>query len=193
MKRYNRRVFVGQSLAAAGTFAVAPGLLRAQQSNEKIGVTIVGAGGRGGSHISAYLSDPRTDILYVVDVDETAGNKRADAIAKSQGFRPKFVKDMRESYDDKSVKVMSTATPNHWHALAGIWAMQAGIDCYIEKPVCHNIAEGTALIAAARKYEKICQVGTQCRSHQALHDAVKFLNEGELVKSTLPWTLLQAA
>ena len=75
---------------------------------------------------------------------------------------------MREAFDDKAVDIVSTATPNHWHALCGVWAMQAGKDAYIEKPICHNIAEGAALVAAARKYERMCQVGTQCRSNPAI-------------------------
>jgi predicted dehydrogenase len=80
--------------------------------------------------------------------------------------------------DIDAVDVVTVATPNHWHALAGVWAMQAGKDAYIEKPVCHNIAEGSALIAAARKYGRMCQVGTQCRSSQACIDAVKFIADG---------------
>jgi predicted dehydrogenase len=178
MKNISRRTFVGQTLAAGAAIAVAPGILRAQGANDKVGVAVIGAGGRGGSHTNAYLKDSRTEILYVVDVDQQHGNKMADAIAGSQGSRPKMVTDMRRVFDDQSVDAISTATPNHWHALCGIWAMQAGKDCYIEKPVCHNIAEGSALIAAARKYKRICQVGTQCRSNPALRDAVAFLHAG---------------
>jgi predicted dehydrogenase len=73
---------------------------------------------------------------------------------------------------------VSTATPNHWHALCGVWAMQAGKDVYIEKPICHNIAEGSALVAAAKKYKRMCQVGTQCRSNPAIQNAMKFIHDG---------------
>ena len=90
------------------------------------------------------------------------------------------MQDVRKILDDKSVDVVSIATPNHWHALGGVWAMQAGKDAYIEKPICHNIAEGAALIAAAAKYKRMCQVGTQCRSSQAVIDAVKFLQDGAI-------------
>jgi hypothetical protein len=113
-----------------------------------------------------------------VDVDEKKGNKQCDIIAEQQGSRPKLVTDMRRAFDDKSIDAVSTATPNHWHALCGIWAMQAGKDTYIEKPICHNIAEGNALVAAAKKYKRVCQTGTQCRSNSALIDAIKFMNEG---------------
>ena len=178
MSQITRRRFVGQSLAATAAIAVAPHFGKAQSPNEKMGVAVIGAGGRGGSHIGQYLNDSRTEILYIVDVDEKTGNERCDAIEKSQGSRPDMVTDMRRVLDDKSIDAISTATPNHWHALCGIWAMQAGKDCYIEKPVCHNIAEGSALVAAARKYKRICQVGTQSRSNPALIEAVKFLAEG---------------
>lgn len=178
MTRPNRRQFVQTSLAASVAVSASPLLSQAQSPNEKIGMAVVGCGGRGGSHIGAWLNDKRTEILYVVDVDEGAGNRRADAIEKQQGRRPTFVMDMRKAFDDPSVDAISTATPNHWHALCGVWAMQAGKDAYLEKPVSHNIAEGSALIAAARKYKRICQVGTQCRSSKALHDAMAFIREG---------------
>jgi predicted dehydrogenase len=177
-----RRRFLHRTLAAGTAAAVtpwaAPYIARAQSPNERLGVAVVGAGGRGGSHLDAFSSDPRTYVLYVVDVDERIGNVRCEAVERKQGIRPKLVKDMREAFDDESVDIVSTATPNHWHALCGIWAMQAGKDAYIEKPVCHNIAEGSALIATARKYNRMCQVGTQCRSSAAVRDAVEFLQTG---------------
>jgi predicted dehydrogenase len=146
---------------------------------------VVGVHGRGGEHLSAFSGDPRSVVLYVVDVDEKVGQGRCEAIGKKQGVKPKWVRDMREAFADKAVEAVSTATPNHWHALVGIWAMQAGKDVYIEKPVCHNIAEGSALIAAARKYGRMCQVGTQCRSHAAIRDAMKFIHEGGIGEVSL--------
>ena len=177
-RKISRRSFVGKTVALAGGVALATGSARMVSPNDKIGIAIVGAGGRSRSHISAWLKDSRTEILYVVDIDEAAGNSKCDAIAKEQGTRPTFVTDMRRAFDDQSVNAVSTATPNHWHALCGIWAMQAGKDVYIEKPISHNIAEGAALIAAAKKYKRVCQTGTQCRSHSAIQDAVKFMNDG---------------
>ena len=147
-------------------------------ANEKLGVAVIGANGRGGSHIDEYLRDERTEIRAIVDADEAVANRRCDDIEKKQGTRPKAVIDMRQAFDDKSIDFISTATPNHWHALTGVWAMQAGKDAYIEKPVCHNVHEGSALIAAARKYGRMCQVGTQCRSSQAIIDAFAFMREG---------------
>ncbi len=178
MSRITRRSFVRQSLVTGSAVIAAPYIARSADANGKMGIAVIGGGGRGGSHISEWLRDSRTEIVTICDVDEKAANSRATQIEQKQGFRPKIVKDMRKAFDDDAVDAISTATPNHWHALCGIWAMQAGKDAYVEKPVCHNIAEGSALIAAARKYKKMCQVGTQCRSSAAVIDAVKWMNEG---------------
>lgn len=178
MSRITRRRFVGQSLAASAAVMAVPYIGRAQNPNGKLGVAVVGVKGRGGSHLDAFVGDSRTHVVFIADVDEYVGKSRAESVAKKQGFAPKVVRDMREAFEAPGVDIVSTATPNHWHALCGIWAMQAGKDVYIEKPVCHNIAEGSALVAAARKYKKICQVGTQCRSSKAIIEAVQFMKEG---------------
>lgn len=178
MTRITRRRFVGQSLATTAAVVAAPYIAKAQGSNSKLGVAVVGVNSRGNSHIGGFLADDRTVVAAIVDVDEYVGKSRAAQVAEKQGFAPKIFRDMREAFETDGIDIVSTATPNHWHALCGIWAMQAGKDAYVEKPVCHNIAEGSALIAASRKYKKMCQVGTQCRSSVAVIDAVKFLEEG---------------
>src|SRR5207244_2088334 len=82
--------------------------------------------------------------------------------------------------DDKSIDAISIATPNHWHALAAIWAMQAGKDVYVEKPVSHNVSEGRRIVETARKYNRICQTGTQIRTSPGVRDAIAFLRQGKL-------------
>jgi len=185
MNKLTRRHFLERSLLVGSATLSFPSLLRAAAPNSKLGVVVIGVGGRGGSHISAFLADPRTEIRYLVEVDEKIGAARAASIAERQGVAPKVVRDLREAFDSRDVDLMSTATPNHWHALAGIWAMQAGKDAYIEKPISHNIAEGSALVAAARKYGRICQVGTQCRSNPAIIDAMEFLHTGGIGRVNL--------
>ena len=148
MSRITRRRFVKSSVAATVGLAAAPRFARGVSPNETIGVAVIGAGGRGNAHLGYFSRNERTEVLYIVDVDEKVGNARCDAVEKSQRKRPQMVRDMRHVFDDPSVDVISTATPNHWHALCGVWAMQAGKDAYIEKPVSHNIAEGSALVAA---------------------------------------------
>jgi predicted dehydrogenase len=186
MSKFTRRRFLEDSMFAAAAAAAAttvPGIMSqkaqaAVSANEKLGVAVVGCRGRGNSHIGAYVGDDRTDVLYIVDPDEKVGQSRCEQVAERQSVKPKFVKDMREAFDDDAVNIVSTATPNHWHALTSVWAMQADKDVYVEKPVCHNIQEGRAMVATARKYDKMCQVGTQCRSNPAIQNAMQFIFDG---------------
>jgi len=185
MKQITRRQFLEDSMFAAAAAAavsspILSGVAEAQSSspNEKLLCAVIGCKGRGGSHIGAFSRRKDCQIAYIVDVDENVGQKCCSDVEKRTGKRPKFVKDMRRVFDDKSVDFISTATPNHWHALCGVWAMQAGKDAYLEKPICHDIPEGTALVAAAKKYKRMCQVGTQCRSNPAIINAMKFLADG---------------
>jgi predicted dehydrogenase len=180
-----RRQFLQNSLFAAAA-AVAPtapvfserAAAQGTSPNDKLLCAVIGCNGRGGDHIGAYARRKDVEIAYIVDIDQKVGEKACAKIEKDTGRRPKWVKDMRTVFDDKSVHFISTATPNHWHALCGVWAMQAGKDAYIEKPISHDIPEGAALVAAAKKYGRICQVGTQCRSNPALKNAMQFLADG---------------
>ncbi len=183
MVQRTRREFLQGSLCAAAALSAAPmfsGRAGAQtaSASDKLLCAVIGCNGRGGDHISSLSRRKDCEIAYIVDIDEKVGAKGCNAVEKNTGRRPKWVRDMREVFDDKSVNFITTATPNHWHALCGVWAMQAGKDAYIEKPICHDIPEGAALVAAAKKYQRICQVGTQCRSNPAVQEAVKFMAAG---------------
>ncbi len=182
MKEQTRRQFLQNSMlgvtAATVPFFNATTKAQPTGANDKLLGVVVGCHGRGGSHISAFREREGCELAYIVDVDEKVGQDACASVEKRTGKRPKWVKDMREAFDDKAVDFVTTATPNHWHALCGVWAMQAGKDVYIEKPISHNIAEGAALVAAAKKYKKICQVGTQCRSNPAVQNAVAFMEQG---------------
>jgi predicted dehydrogenase len=166
--------------SSAGAALAADEQKEPRSANEKLSVAIIGVNGRGGSHIGAFLGNGETEITYICDADENVGQRRAADIGKKQGRAPKFVKDMRQVFDDGSVDCVSSATPNHWHSLLSIWAMQAGKDVYIEKPVSHNVSEGRRMVETARKYGRICQTGTQCRSHSGVADAVKYIHDGKL-------------
>jgi len=175
--KISRRKFLGSALVGGAGLAAMPAVLPAGSPNEKLGVAVVGIGGRGMSHLQAFISDPRTEVRYIVEVDSKHAG-RAEVAARKQGVKPKVVRDLREALMSKDVDIVSTATPNHWHALVGVWAMQAGKDVYLEKPISHEIAEGAALVAAAKKYRRMCQVGTQCRSNPAIIRAMEFLHKG---------------
>jgi predicted dehydrogenase len=190
MSRRNRRQFLEDSMLAAATAAMtgsSSGLLYAddppqsKSANERLNVAVVGANGRGNSHIGAFAGRKDTLITHIVDVDSAVGSKRADEIEKRQlGSRPKIVEDMRQVFDDKSVDIVTIATPNHWHSLAAIWAMQAGKDVYVEKPVSHNVSEGRRAVEAARKYKRICQTGTQCRSNPGMRQFMEYVQSGKI-------------
>lgn len=187
MSRSNRRQFIQRGLVTSTAIAGVAGMRAvhtqaiAQESASplnQLNAAIIGAGGRGGTHIDEMLKAENVSITHLCDIDDGISNQRAKAIEQKQGKRPTLESDIRRLLDDDSIDVVTIATPNHWHALGGVWAMQAGKDAYIEKPVCHNIAEGSALIATARKYDRMCQVGTQCRSSQAVKAAVDFIQSG---------------
>lgn len=180
MVQRTRRQLLQDSLLGTAALYVAPMFAGAasEQSasaNDKLLCAVIGVNSRGGNHIDAYCARKDVEIAYIVDIDEKVGQKGCAAVEKKTGRRPKFVKDMRTVFDDKSINFVSAATPNHWHALCGVWAMQAGKDIYLEKPISHDVVEGRALVAAAKKYGRICQVGTQCRSNPAVQEAVKFM------------------
>jgi predicted dehydrogenase len=147
---------------------------------EKLGVAIVGVNGRGREHVSNFAERPDTEVLIICDADEKVGQARCAEVERKTGRAPRYVRDMREAFDDKSIDIVSTATPNHWHALCSIWAMQAGKDVYVEKPVSHNVSEGRRIVEAARKYNKICQTGTQIRSTKGTQAAIEFLKSGRI-------------
>ena len=144
--------------------------------NERLSVAVIGVRSRGGDHARAYEAREDCFLSYICDADSAIG----EAVAAKFKSKPKFVQDMRRIFEDKSVDVVSIATPNHWHSLAAIWAMQAGKDVYVEKPVSHNVSEGRRMVQVARKYNRICQGGTQYRSSGANRAAAEYIREGKL-------------
>ena len=194
MSKPTRRQFLEDSMlatAAALSAAAIPAVAAEKDSgdppgpNEKLGVAVLGVRGQGSTHCTAYVKNPATEILYICDPDARVGENQAEAVGEKQGRRPKVVTDMRRAFDDAAVDVVSIATPNHWHALAGIWAMQASKDVYVEKPVSQFVSEGRSLVAAARRYRRICQTGTQIRSSPAVRNAIEYLHSGKLGDVTL--------
>src|SRR5256712_5304220 len=170
----NRRYFIGTS-ALAGAQLATKGLASAADT---VRVACIGVRGQGGAHIKAYSAMPNVEIAAVCDVDESVLSKRLGEIEASGKKRPAGFTDIRKVLEDKSIDAISIATPNHWHSLMGIWACQAGKDVYCEKPCSHNIFEARQLVAAARKYDRIVQHGTNSRSTVALREAAQKLREG---------------
>jgi predicted dehydrogenase len=187
MSNITRRQFLEDSIltaAAVATASVPKALMAAEEravsANDKITVAILGCGIRGKQHASELAKISDCEIAYVCDPDrDRAAELAADLAAKNRP-QPKAVQDLRVILEDKAVAAVFIATPNHWHALAAIWAMQAGKDVYVEKPVSHNISEGRRTVQVARKFGRICQVGTQNRSNAALAEGIKYIHDGKL-------------
>ncbi len=183
MRGVNRRTFLASAGSGAAALAIGSGA-RAAGPNDQIKVAVIGIRSRGQSHIDAFTKHKDTAVVALCDVDSRLFNgsaKKVEDRSKS-GKAPKLVTDLRRIMDDKDVDVVSIATPNHWHALAAVWAIQAGKDVYVEKPVSHNVSEGRKIVDAARKHDKIVQAGTQNRSSEGVIGAMDFLHSGKLGK-----------
>lgn len=190
MKLLTRRRFLEDSIMAAAAAAAVTSTpwrpARAAEKNlgspnQRIRVAILGCRIRGKQQAQELGRLPDCEIVSVCDPDRDLANELARAVEKQQSGRaPAAVQDMRRIFDDATVDAVFIATPNHWHALAAIWAMQAGKDVYVEKPVSHNISEGRRIVQAARKTGRICQGGTQNRSNGALAEAIAYIRQGKL-------------
>lgn len=167
---------------AAAAFAIHSSKSRILGANDRVQVAVVGVGGRGTNHLQEYVKLPNARVAAVVDVNQAAQEKAVALVKRETGEEPKIYFDMREAFKDKGIDAVSIATPNHWHVLSALWAVQAGKDVYCEKPVSHNIFEGQQLTAAARKYQRIVQVGQQSRSIPHKIEAVKRLQDGVIGK-----------
>jgi len=181
-KSLSRRSFIQTSAmgAAAAAFTM-PSIIpsHAFGANDKIRHAVLGVNGRGTAHIAGFsnLKDI-CDVVCLCDPDLNILGQRAQEFETRYGRKVKQQQDLRKVFEDKDIDSVSIATPNHWHSLAAIWAMQAGKDVYVEKPGSHNIHEGRKMVEAAAKYKRIVQHGVQLRSSVAVQEAVKHLRNG---------------
>lgn len=195
MNNLNRRKFIkGTAVASAGAlFASKWSAFAAESSvrgaNDEIRCAVVGFGGRGQSHIDGINAlrekGYKVRITALCDVDREVLAKGAAKQKSKTGDTVETYVDIREMLESRDVDAVMIATPNHWHSLGAIWAIQAGKDVYLEKPVSHNVWEGRQLVKAARKYKKIVQTGTQSRSSYGIREAVQWVKEGNLGKITI--------
>jgi hypothetical protein len=188
MAGITRRGFLAGSIAA-GTVIVGSGARRVLGAGDAIRVAVVGLGGQGSSHLNSYLGkDKDMDIkslnvrlAAVCDADKDHLDKAAAAADKA-GFKVAAVQDLRRILEMKDVDAIVTATPNHWHSLLSIWAVQNGKDIYVEKPMSHDIFEGRKVVEAAARYKKIIYVGTQNRSDEGRREAYEWIWAGNIGK-----------
>jgi predicted dehydrogenase len=182
MKKSNdvtRRDFIKNTTGAAVALSF-PVIIPASAfgANDKVQVAVLGVNGRGKDHIKGFQKLATAQVVCLCDPDKAILQTRADEFEKQYNVKVKMEQDLRKVFDDKSIDAVSIATPNHWHTLAAIWAMQAGKDVYVEKPGTHNLFEGKKLIEAARKYKRVVQHGVQLRSSVAMKEAIQHLRSG---------------
>ncbi len=185
-KKVSRREFFRRSgKLTAGVVAASamagPFIGSVRGANEQINLASIGIHGRGGSLMKNFAGMKGVKIHTICDIDENLWGRAVKSV-KDKGHNPKTEYDLRKVFDDKDVDAVVIATPNHWHALATIWACQAGKNVYCEKPASHNIFEGRKMVEAARKYKRLVQIGFQNRSRPNTNAAIKFIHDGKLGK-----------
>lgn len=187
MNATNRREFIKNS--AIGTAGISIGAMgftaksyaAIKGANERINLAQIGIRNQGTVHLNSWcgLKDSHNvQVKTVCDADERLFEPAQKLVEQKTGVKPGTQWDMRRVFEDKEIDAVAMAIPNHWHALATIWALQAGKHIYTEKPVAHNIWEGRKMVEAARKYNRLVQVGLNNRSSSGVREAIEFLHQG---------------
>jgi len=183
MPKLTRRQFIRTSLATGAVLAAPFSKIRGANDVIRLGVIGVGSrvkiGGMGKKEIAAFLKKP--DIRFVALCDCDTANLMPE-VNKLRAHNPNIraYTDLRKLLDDKDVDAVIVTTPNHWHALATIWACQAGKDVYVQKPTAHNIFEGRKMVEAARKYKRIVQAPHGPRDRSGFAEAFEYIRQGKL-------------
>jgi len=200
LKRTTRRDFLKTSVAAALASGI-PAWAFGGGSGSEVRIAVVGlggidipgsVGGRGRQIINRFREVPGAKIVALCDVDQAVLDHSVREF-KDRGENVAAHVDFRRVLDDKNIDAVVLATPNHWHALGTIWACQAGKDVYVEKPFSYNIWEGRQMVAAARKYGRVVQVGTQRRASTVLPQAFEYLRSGQIGRIRCAYALVYRA
>ncbi len=176
MKSWTRRKFSATGVAASAA------VLGGQSPNNRVVLGLIGAGGRGSQLASSIATIENCEFKTICEVNDERGAQVMAKIEEIRGRKPGREADMRRVFDDPDIDGVVIATPEHWHALATVWACQAGKDVYVEKNVSHTIWEGRKMIDAARKYKRVVQCGTQNRSAWFALSARDYIQSGKLGK-----------
>jgi predicted dehydrogenase len=187
MSRITRRTFIGTSGKAAAGLAAAASLrsmvsARAAEAgaNGKFTIALVGCGGMGRYKLGNFCDSGQVNVKTVCDIDPAMSAEAAKIVKTKLGTDPKQTQKFHEVIEDKDIDIVIVATPDHWHAPVMMLAAQAGKDVYCEKPCCHNVREGQAMVAAAQKYKRVVQVGTHQRSMPHIQAVRDFVQGGKL-------------
>ena len=181
MSSFTRRDLLKTSMAVSAGLTLLKPTSRVLGANDEIRLATIGVGGQGSYHTEVFSKIPGVRYVAVCDPDQFHVNARVKFFA-DKGLKVDGYTDMRKLLERKDIDAITSATPNHWHALVTVWACQAGKDVYIEKPACHEIWEGRKMVEAARKYDRIVQIGTQKRSSEAHKAAFEWIRAGNIGK-----------
>ncbi|TAK93388.1 MAG: Gfo/Idh/MocA family oxidoreductase [Verrucomicrobia bacterium] len=192
MNQFTRRQFLKSSALVAATAAVTPTFTscktsprnvhaRVRGANEDIRVAVIGLNGRGKAHLEGFSKVKGVRLVAVCDVDQNVLDRTIQKL-KDDGPTVQGFQDIRKLLASPDIDAVSLATPNHWHSLGAIWAMQAGKDVYVEKPLSHNVWEGRKVVEAAHKYQRIVQTGSQIRSGHGVREGIEWIRAGNLGK-----------
>ncbi len=179
MNTITRRSFVKVSIVAPAALNILPAGKPASP-NETILIGVMGLGGRGSYLAQAFAKRKDAEVVWLCDPDSRRLDGARKAVEAAQGRAPRLGQDFRRILDDPKVHVLINATPDHWHVLGGILGCQAGKDVYVEKPMSYDIWEGRKMIEAARKHQRIVQVGMQSRSAPYAKEAADYIKAGKL-------------
>lgn len=179
-----RRNFLELSSKGTVALGIGPTILTGTNwkgANDRVNIAVIGIRGQGLNHIQEYNALKNVEVSALCDVDENLFADRLKSQFTDKNLPlPKLYTDLRRLFENKDIDAVSIATPNHWHAIASIWAIQAGKHVSVEKPCCHTFYEGQKLVEAAKKYGKVVQDGAEQRSNPCAQSAVKFLADGKL-------------
>src|SRR5271169_5174632 len=181
MDRMNRRRFL--EVGAAGIALSALGSYAAEVGDQKKRVGLIGTGWYGKADLLRLIQIAPIEVVSLCDVDKRMLVEAAEIVSARQASKkkPRTYADYREMLKEKDLDIALIGTPDHWHALPMIAAVEAGADVYVQKPISVDIVEGQAMVAAARKNKRVVQVGTQRRSTPHIIEARdKVLKEGKL-------------
>ncbi|MCP4609671.1 MAG: Gfo/Idh/MocA family oxidoreductase [Planctomycetes bacterium] len=179
MKKMNRRKFIGATVA--GTVGMTTMLYGdSEAGRDKLKVGLIGCGGYGMADVRAAFKVGGVEVIAICDIDSEHLKSSADKIEQSQGSRPKTFKQYKELLGVAGLEAVIIATPPHWHALMFIDAVEKGLDVYCEKPLAYDVREGQAMVKAAKKSERIVQIGFQRRQSKAIRQARKYIQEGNI-------------
>jgi len=178
----NRRQFLKRTSSALALLTAARYVPVTFAAESPLRVGLIGTGWYGKSSLLRLLQVAPTEVVSICDVDSRMVTEAADLIAQRQrsGKRPRIHSDFRKMIAERDVEVMMVSTPDHWHAVQSILSLQAGMDVYVEKPTGVGVIESQAMVAAARKYNRVVQVNTQRRSTPHLIEAKELIQEGRL-------------